>query len=49
MSRKQQVYQRDFDADFLRLPPELRKRLQDALDAMGKDLRAYPHHRLTGV
>jgi len=49
MSRKQQVYQRDFDADFLRLPPDLRERLQDALDAMGKDLRTYPHHRLTGV
>ena len=48
MSQAQQVFQRDFDADFKKLPSEIRRRIQNAIDDVGISLRNFPHHRMTG-
>ncbi len=48
MSRAQQVFQREFDADFESLPADVRQRITRAIDEMGENLRRFPHHRLTG-
>ncbi|MBL9190412.1 MAG: type II toxin-antitoxin system RelE/ParE family toxin [Opitutaceae bacterium] len=48
MSRALQVYHTAFDSDFLALPEASRRRIQEAIDAMGLDLARYPHHRLKG-
>ena len=49
MSRALQIYHRDFDADFLGLSPEVRRRIEERIDEMGADLRAFPHYRMTGT
>jgi mRNA interferase RelE/StbE len=44
-----QVYSREFDADFLKLPADLRSRIGEKIDEMGACLDSYPHVRLTGL
>jgi mRNA interferase RelE/StbE len=44
-----QVYSRDFDADFLKLPADLRTRIEAKIDDMGSRLHSFPHVRLTGL
>ena len=48
MSRALQIYYSSFDADFLRLPEEIRQRIQEHLDEVGRNLTSYPHYRMTG-
>lgn len=48
MSRALQIYYSAFDADFLALPNDLRRRIEDRIDEMGRNLAAFPHHRMTG-
>ena len=49
MSAAQQIYSRDFDAAFFRLPAEVRERIEFAVDRLGFNLGTYPHHRMKGV
>ncbi len=49
MSPAEQIYSRDFDADFFRLPAEVRARIESAIDRLGSNLDRHPHHRMTGV
>lgn len=48
MSQAQQVYYSGFDADFFALPGETQRRIMERIDEMGRDLRAFPHYRMTG-
>jgi mRNA interferase RelE/StbE len=48
VSAARQVCYTRFDAVFLRLPPEVQRRIEAKLDAMGLRLRTFPHHRLSG-
>ncbi len=49
MNAATQVYSRDFDADFLKLPGDLRARIEVKIDDMGSRLQSFPHVRLTGL
>lgn len=49
MTSATQVYSHEFDADFLKLPLELRLRIQAKVDDLGSRLSSYPHVRLTGL
>jgi mRNA interferase RelE/StbE len=44
-----QIFSRDFDSEFFRLPPTLQARIEKAIDRLGLSLDSYPHRRLTGV
>jgi mRNA interferase RelE/StbE len=44
-----QVYSRDFDAVFLKLPADLQARITVRIDEVGSRLEHYPHIRLTGL
>ena len=48
MSQAQQVYYSAFDADFFALPGEIQRRIVERIDEMGRDLRSFPHYRMTG-
>ena len=48
MSRALQIYYSAFDEVFLRLPDEVRPRIEAAIDEMGLRLATYPHYRMTG-
>lgn len=48
MSRALQIYYSSFDAVFLKLPEDVRRRIESALDEMGLRLAIYPHYRMTG-
>lgn len=48
MSRALQIYYAAFDAVFLKLPDNVRRRIIDALDDMGLRLATYPHYRWPG-
>jgi mRNA-degrading endonuclease RelE of RelBE toxin-antitoxin system len=48
MSRAQQIYYSSFDERFLRLPNDVRHRIEAALDDMGLRLATFPHYRMTG-
>ncbi len=43
-----QIYYTGFDSVFLKLPPELRTRIEAKIDDMGLRLEKFPHHHLTG-
>ena len=49
MSAALQIYSRDFDADFFRLPAPFQARIQASIDLLGVTLDSHPHQRLTGV
>ncbi|MBL9218059.1 MAG: type II toxin-antitoxin system RelE/ParE family toxin [Opitutaceae bacterium] len=44
-----QVYSRDFDAVFLKLPADLQARIAARIDEVGSKLEHYPHIHLTGL
>jgi mRNA interferase RelE/StbE len=44
-----QIYSRDFDAAFFRLPAALQARIESAIDRLGAVLDTHPHHRMKGV
>jgi hypothetical protein len=44
-----QIYSRDFDADFYKLPPGVQRRIETAIDWLGRKLETHSHHRLKGV
>jgi mRNA interferase RelE/StbE len=44
-----QVYSRDFDAVFFKLPVELQSRIEAKIDHLGLHLSTFPHVRLTGM
>jgi mRNA interferase RelE/StbE len=44
-----QVYSRDFDADFFKLPSETQLRIQSAIDRLGRTLDIHSHHRMKGL
>ena len=43
-----QIASREFDSDFLRLPPQIQTHVQRKLDAMGLRLGTFPHYRMVG-
>lgn len=48
MSAALQIYYSGFDTPFLKLPPQVRSRLEAKIDDMGLRLKTFPHHRLKG-
>ena len=48
MSRALQVYHSAFDEVFLKLPDDLRRRIEAQIDDMGGRLTSFPHYRMTG-
>ena len=48
MSAALQICYTTFDATFLKLPPEIRTRIEAKIDEMGLRLKTFPHHRLKG-
>ena len=48
MSAALQIYYTRFDAAFLKLPVQVRARIEARIDEMGLRLATFPHHRLTG-
>jgi len=43
-----QIYSRDFDADFFKLPADLQARIESSIDRLGMTLDSYSHHRMKG-
>jgi len=44
-----QIYSRDFDADFFKLPPDIRARIEAKIDRLGLMLDRFSHTHLTGM
>ena len=49
MSAALQIYSRDFDADFFKLPPDIQARIEAKVDRLGRMLDRFSHKRLTGT
>ena len=49
MNAALQVYARDFDADFFKLPAGVQARIEARIDRLGRGLDSFPHLRMTGV
>lgn len=49
MSAALQVYSRDFDGDFYKLPASTQSRIELAIDRLGAGLDTFSHHRMQGV
>ena len=49
MNAALQIYSRDFDADFLKLPVDLQTRIEARIDRLGLMLDRFPHTHMTGV
>ena len=49
MSAALQIYSRDFDADFFKLPAQLQDRILSGIDRLGMSLDSHSHHHLTGI
>lgn len=49
MTAALQIYSRDFDADFFKLPPDLQARIESSIDRLGRTLPTHSHHRMKGV
>lgn len=49
MSAALQIYSRDFDADFFRLPAVVQARIQTGIDRLRMALDSHSHQRLKGV
>ena len=48
MSQATEVYSREFDSIFCRLPPDLRGRIESRIHDLGRKLVQFPHVRLQG-
>jgi len=44
-----QIYSRDFDADFFKLPADVQARIEAKIDRLGLMLDRFSHARLTGM
>jgi len=44
-----QIFSRDFDAEFFRLPTDLQERIAAKIDRLGLMLDRFSHTRLTGM
>ena len=44
-----QIYSRDFDADFFKLPLGIQRRIEDRIDRLGVMLDRFSHTHLTGM
>jgi mRNA interferase RelE/StbE len=44
-----QVYSREFDTDFFKLPSSIQQRIQQEIDWLGSHLDSHPHHSMKGV
>ena len=44
-----QIYSRDFDADFFKLPLDIQRRIEDRVDRLGLRLDRFSHTHLTGM
>ncbi|HWN93434.1 MAG TPA: type II toxin-antitoxin system RelE/ParE family toxin [Methylomirabilota bacterium] len=49
MTAALQIYSRDFDADFFKLPLDLQARIESGIDRLGRTLATHSHHRMKGV
>lgn len=49
MNAALQIYSRDFDADFFKLPSDIQARIEARIDRLGLTLDQFPHTRLTGL
>ncbi len=48
MTRATEVYAREFDLIFFKLPPPVREAIESKVYQLGSRLGDYPHQRLTG-
>ena len=48
MNQATEIYSREFDAVFFRLPPQIQSRIETHLRQMGRRLDDFPHVRLQG-
>ena len=48
MNQATEIYSREFDAVFFRLPPQVQGRIEARLRQMGRRLDEFPHVRLQG-
>jgi mRNA interferase RelE/StbE len=44
-----QVYSRDFDSDFFKLPRDIQNRVESRIDRLSLTLESFPHAHLTGM
>jgi mRNA interferase RelE/StbE len=44
-----QVYSKDFDSDFFKLPEQVQARIERQIDRLGARLSTFPHQRLKGL
>ena len=49
MSQATEIYAREFDERFFRLPDDIQRRIERKITQMGSRLRQFPHERLTGM
>ncbi len=49
MSAALQIYSRDFDASYFKLPEDIQARVEASIDRLGMTLDSYPHHRMQGI
>ncbi len=49
MSAALQIFSRDFDTDFFKLPTAIQVSIQSAIDRLGTTLDTHPHHRMKGI
>ena len=48
MRQATEIYSREFDALFLKLPPRIQAQLLAKIRDLGRRLDEFPHHRLQG-
>jgi mRNA interferase RelE/StbE len=48
VSRATEVYAREFDSVFFKLPAQIREAIESKIHQLGSRLADYPHQRLTG-
>lgn len=48
MSQATEVYSREFDSVFFKLPRDVRELVQAKIADLGSDLSRFPHHRVQG-
>ena len=48
MNQATEIYSREFDAIFFRLPPQIQGRIEARIREMGRRLDDFPHTRLQG-
>jgi len=49
LSAALQIYSRDFDADFFKLPAAIQVRIESSIDRLGVALDTHPHRRMKGI